>query len=469
MKPGPGLFIAALAWLLLGTGAFFSPFLFLVWGLAGAALLPFIIVDALVLCLLTDRLSVKREVASSLALGEGAPVRLALRRAGGLFFPARILLFDRYPPSMETLPAAGTPAGTPAGSSGGPAGAGGTNAGGIFPLRLDRKTPGRGETLVLEYTVVPGERGNWFFPGLELLLDSKLRFWRLKVPHQCVSRGRTWPAFRKLASGRELRGVMERKGNRDIRRRGQGLEFMSLREYQDGDPIKSIDWRATGRQAAAGRRKFIIREYQEEQDQQILFILDTGYRLSPPRFDSALNGVLLLAWTALKHGDAVGVSSFGAGDRWIPPRKGAGSFPALMNGLYDLRSAPVPSSPFSALETALTRLSRRTFIVLVSNFREEDGESLSWILPRLRRRHLLLLVSFREAEAEALARRPAGGEPRTAEEILETAAAWSYLENRRRLYRSWEHLGLLTMETTREQLSAALINRYLSVKRSGIL
>jgi uncharacterized protein (DUF58 family) len=244
---------------------------------------------------------------------------------------------------------------------------------------------------------------------------------------------------------------------------------MGLREYQDGDPIKSIDWRATGRQTAAGRRKFIVREYQEEQDQQILFILDAGYRLSPARFDSALNGVLLLAYTALKHGDAVAASSFGAADRWIPPRKGIGSFTGLMSGLYDLRSAPVPSSPFSALEQALIRLSRRTFIILVSNFREEDGESLSWILPRLRRRHLLLLTSFREAEAEALARRPADGKPRTPEETLEIAAAWSYLENRRRLYRSWEHLGLLTMETTREQISAALINRYLSVKRSGIL
>jgi uncharacterized protein (DUF58 family) len=456
MKPGSALFAAALVWLLLGGGAFFSPSLFLVWFLAGIALFPFIVVDALILCLLTDRLSVKRDLSPSIALGEGSVVRLVLRRGGGLFFPARILLFDLYPPSMKTAPA---------GHSGGTD----TDAGGIFPVPLDRKALGRGKILVLEYTVIPKERGNWFFSGLELLLSSKLRFWQLKVFHQCVSRGRTYPDFKKLGSGQELRGIMEHRGGRDIRRRGQGLEFMSLREYQDGDPIKSIDWRATGRQTAAGRRKFIVREYQEEQDQQILFILDSGYRLSPARFDSALNGVLLLAYVALKHGDAVAVSSFGAADRWIPPRKGVSAFTSLMNGLYDLQSAPVPSSLFSALEQALTRLSRRTFIVLVSNFREEDGESLSWILPRIRRRHLLLLVSFRETEAEALARGSHDGKARSAEEVLETAAARSYLESRRRLYRSWEHLGLLTMETTREQISAVLINRYLSVKRSGRL
>jgi uncharacterized protein (DUF58 family) len=124
----------------------------------------------------------------------------------------------------------------------------------------------------------------------------------------------------------------------------------------------------------------------------------------------------------------------------------------------------VPSSPFSALEKALARLHRRTFIILVSNFREEDGESLSWILPRLHRRHLLLLVSFHEAGAEEAA--ALHGNP---DEIMEAAAAFSYLAARRRLYQKWEHMGLLTLETTPKEISSALINSYLSVKRSGRL
>jgi uncharacterized protein (DUF58 family) len=249
--------------------------------------------------------------------------------------------------------------------------------------------------------------------------------------------------------------------------RGQGLEFRSLRDYQEGDSIRSVDWRATSR-----KRKVIIREYQEEQDQQVLFLLDSGYRLNRQdesmerlQFDSALEAVLLLSWVSLKHGDSVAVGSFGAGRRWIGPRKGVSFFPVLMNGLYDLSSGPFPSSPFSALEDALARLKRRTFIILISNFREEDGESLSWILKRVERRHLLLLVSLRERESEYLAAREAQG----SEEALETAAAFSYLAARRKLYSTWEHSGLLTMESSAKDLSGALINRYLSVKRSGRL
>jgi uncharacterized protein (DUF58 family) len=335
-------------------------------------------------------------------------------------------------------------------------------------LKLNRKS---GTPLIFEYSLLPRERGQWFFRGSEFLFSSLCGFWRLKVFHSCESSGRTYPDFKKIKAqaGTDLRGLLERTGQKNIRMRGQGLEFRSLRDYQEGDSIRAVDWRATSR-----RRKVIVREYQEEQDQQVLFLLDSGYRLnrseeagctSRTQFDSALEAVLLLSWVSLKHGDSVGVGSFGSATRWLSPRKGVSSFPILMNGLYDLASTPSPSSPFSALEDALARLKRRTFIILISNFREEDGESLSWILRRIERQHLLLLVSLREKESALLAAR----QPNGTEEALETAAAFSYLASRRDLYKSWEHSGLLTMEKTAGELSGALINRYLQVKRSGRL
>jgi len=254
--------------------------------------------------------------------------------------------------------------------------------------------------------------------------------------------------------------------------RGQGMEFRSLRDYQEGDSIRAVDWRATSRKG-----KVIVREYQEEQDQHVLFLLDSGYRLhrldggagnrsgNRTQFDSALEAVLLLSWVSLKHGDSAAVGTFGSSGRWISPRKGTRAFPVLMNGLYDLSSAPVPSSPFSALEEALARLKRRTFIILISNFREEDGESLSWILRQIEKRHLLLLVSLKEKESDFLASR----QPSGPEEALESAAAFSYLSSRRELYAAWEHSGLLAMECSADDLSSSLINRYLQVKRSGRL
>jgi uncharacterized protein (DUF58 family) len=448
VRPGRGLFIAALGFLLLGTAAFFSERIFLIWFLAAGITLSLAVIDGLILFFLTCRLETERNIPASLAQNEAVQVQLRIRRNSRLLVPGKVLLYDLYPRSMSC--------------------GGGRET---FPARLDRKLFKQGGGIFFEYTLIPQERGPWFFRGLDLLLSSPLHFWRLRVFHETGSRGRTYPNFKTLSSGEELRGLPGQRGSREIRRRGQGLEFLGLRDFLDGDSIRAIDWRASSRNRQLdGRLKLIVREYQEEQDQQVLFALDTGYRLLGPQFDSALNALLRLSQVALKHGDSVAAQSFGASERWIPPRKGKSAITGLLRGFYDLQSAPVPSSPFSALESALARLHRRTFIILVSNFREEDGESLSWILPRIKQRHLLLLVSFREEEAETLAaRHPAAGRRLTPGETLETAAAFSYLSARRRLYRQWEHLGLLTLETTPSHISPALINRYLGVKRSGKL
>ncbi|MCL2293587.1 MAG: DUF58 domain-containing protein [Spirochaetes bacterium] len=447
MKPGISLFTGAVLWLCLGVGGFFSTPLSLVWFLSGLLLLFVIIADALFLGLMIDTLKTERSINTSLSLGEQALVRLKVEKSGKGFLAAKIRLFDIYPSSMACQ---------------------------TFPVILDRKglqnnvqRKPEDHALIFEYFVTPMQRGEWEFPELQLLFNSPLHFWQRKVIHSTKTAGRTYPDFKKLLAlaGQDLREVLERVGLKNIRKRGQGLEFQSLREYQLGDPVKAIDWRATAR-----RQKPIIREYQEEQDQQVLFLLDTGYRLHRQegeymQFDTALNAVLLLSYVALKHEDSVAVGTFGNEERWLQPRKGMSTLTGLMNNLYDLYSAPVPSSLFSALENALARLNRRTLIILISNFREEDGESLSWILPRIRKRHLLLTVSLREQEAETLSTR----RPANMEEAMESAAAFSYLFARQQLYKKWEHSGLLTLEASIKELSPALISSYLSVKRSGAL
>jgi uncharacterized protein (DUF58 family) len=444
--PGRLLFVISLFYLLLGCTAFFFETLFLVWVLTGAGLVPFLVTDLLFLILLGSRLQVKRIVPSSIAQGESFQVKLIINTGDRFLFNSHVRLFDLYPDIMSSN---------------------------VFPVKLNKKTLKETGKVIFEYNVMPNERGSWYFTGTEFLLGSLLKFWQMRVTHNVINKGRTYPNFKQMAQGQKLKGKVEKGSIRKIRKRGLGMEFESLRDYQDGDSVRLIDWRATSRNRRLdGSYKFIIKNYMEEQDQQVLLIIDSGYRLPDFQFDSALYAMLMLSYTALKHGDAVAAASFGAADLWIPPRKGMHAYTCLMNSLYALHSEPVPSSPFSALENALGRLHRRSFIILISNFREEDDKTLSWILPRIERRHLLLLVSFHESEAEKLAFPEINlqnADRRSNDEILHTAAAFAYLANRSRLYRKWEHSGLLVLETSPEHISSALINKYLYVKRTGKL
>ena len=274
MRPGRTLVAVVLAWFLLGVVGFFFDAVSLIWLFSGLFLLPVIAVDGIALFFFADNLDVKRDVPSSLAQGQRFAVKLEIRRGDRGFLPFRIRLWDIHPQSMDCE---------------------------AFPALVNRNLlvgERSGEPLIFEYSLLPRERGLWFFRGTELLFSSFCGFWRLKVFHPCESSGRTYPDFKKIKAkaGTDLRGLLERTGQKNIRMRGQGLEFRSLRDYQEGDSIREVDWRATSR-----KRKVIVREYQEEQDQQVLFLLDSGYRLHRSeedgrmQFDSALEAALLLS------------------------------------------------------------------------------------------------------------------------------------------------------------------------------
>lgn len=444
MRPGPGLLAAALLWAAGGLLAFLFPAALIWWAWGGLAFLALALADLLVLSFLVGRVVVTRRVPASLAIGEASRVKIAIALRGGTLPPAHVDVYDLVPPCLRHTG---------------------------LPLRVRAKDLAAGG-IELEYGIVPLARGEWRISGTDILESSWLGFWRRYRSGGGPSSGKTYPDFKNVArmARAELKGVASSVGLKARRRRGQGTDFMDLRDYEPGDPVKAIDWKATSR-----RRKPIVRRYQEDIDQEVVFLVDTGYRLHRPAgegllLDRALDALLLLSWVALKHQDSVALMSFGADERWVPPRKGPGALPAFMNAIYDLESGPGASSPAAALEAALARLRRRSLIVLLSNLQEEDGESLSWIMPLAARRHLVLAVNIREEEfRSSLARGRGSGEKSEGSEALERAAAFRFQRRRAALALRWESMGILNLETDAASLTPDLVNRYLELKRSGAL
>jgi len=57
---------------------------------------------------------------------------------------------------------------------------------------------------------------------------------------------------------------------------GDSFEFIGSREYREGDPVRSIDWRATARLSRP-----VVREYREEFLQRVVLLLDTHLPMPP--------------------------------------------------------------------------------------------------------------------------------------------------------------------------------------------
>jgi uncharacterized protein (DUF58 family) len=403
------------------------------WQFAAAVVAGFLLVDLLLLRQ-PVRLALERQIPHSLPVNRWSSVGLLLRH--DLQRPAYVQLFEQLPAGV--------------GSHGLPA-----------TLLLQP-----GHDLRAEYQIRPYDRGDLTLGRALLLRNSTLGCWQLKQRLGEASSVRVYPDFA-LISGYlamlpDQRSAM--LGIRKAQRRGQGTEFHQLREYRHGDALRQIDWKATSR-----RRELIAREYEEERNQQLLFLLDSGRRMRSregelSHFDHALNAMLLLAYIALRQGDVVSAMSFGAVDRWVPPQRGAPSINRLLNAVYHLQSGTAASDYIAAAERVMTRQRKRTLIVLLTNLREED-QDLVPALELLRSRHLVLLANLREEALTAVL-----GSPVTDfDHALRYAGAVHYLQQRERLQRLLQGMVDLLIDSTPTELPIRIVNGYWSIKRSGRL
>jgi uncharacterized protein (DUF58 family) len=271
-----------------------------------------------------------------------------------------------------------------------------------------------------------------------------------------------------LAGDRRLQEI----GIKTYQLRGEGTDFKQLSEYRAGDPVRHIDWPATLRLG-----KPIVREFQDERDQCVMLLVDCGRRMradnrsgaiGSAHFDQVLNAVMLLAYVALKQGDAVGAMTFGtppAAARSIPPRKGIHALNLLMGQLYAVQPTLTHSDYLAAAQDLLRRQRKRALIVIITNFRDEDSSELRHALRLLRSRHLVMLASLRERVVAELASQPLSG----GEAVLEVASAHLYEQACRDAFNRLAARDALMVDAEPERLGIELVNRYHAMKRAGTI
>ena len=191
-----------------------------------------------------------------------------------------------------------------------------------FPILLTLRS---GETIESTYMLEVGRRGQKEFGPICMRWASPFGFWHQQKRYECQTTLRVYPSFHQLRSwGVQAVQSKEQVPVRSLRRPGGENEFQRLRPYVFGDSYRHIDWKATAR-----KREFVTREYGQESNQNVIFLLDSGRMMSGKNgdltsFDHALNAALMMGQVALKHGDRVGLLAFDSDVRvWLPPKGGA--------------------------------------------------------------------------------------------------------------------------------------------------
>jgi uncharacterized protein (DUF58 family) len=324
------------------------------------------------------------------------------------------------------------------------------------------------------YRVTPHRRGPVVFAPAELRVRTRLGCFDMRFAAGTEQALRVYPNFAAVARYAWLAGDhrLAEIGIKTAPQRGAGTDFKQLAEYRPGDPVRHIDWKATLRHA-----KPIVREFQDERDQTVLFLLDCGRRMRADEgaaskggshFDEALNALMLLAHVALKEGDAVGAMTFGTAPddaRLFAPRKGHASLNALVAALYDIEPRATHSDYLVAATELIRKQRKRALVVVLTNFRDEDVPELEPALRLLRTRHLVLLASLRERVLREIAEQPLKSDT----QAIEVAGAHLFAQARSDAFARLAARDALLIDVEPARLPAELVNRYRAVKRSGLL
>ncbi len=425
---------AAAALVALGVVVSILPELAYVWVIAAVLLVAFAAVDALAARQIRPP-AARRVLPGSLPLGVAHDVVLRLANADAAAVTCDI--HDHHPAGTEVHG---------------------------LPQRLT--VPARGWAEI-RYSLKPIRRGELAFGQVEARLVSRAGLWSVRRRLGEGSSTRVYPNFAALtkfallATDHRLSqiGVLQR------RRRGEGLDFHQLREYREGDSQRQVDWKATARM-----RRLVSREYQDERDQQVVLLIDCGRRMNAQdaelaHFDYVLNAALLLAYVSLRQGDAVGFLAMAGEPRWFAPRKSSATVNLILNRVYDLHPTLKTTDYYSGALELMKRLRKRALVVVLSNLRDEDDDTLAPGLRLLQSRHLVLFASLREGIlSRALATRID-----SFDRALTHAATAEYLQRRELAFRRLERGGAVCLDVEPAELPIALVNRYIDIKRSGRL
>ncbi len=351
------------------------------------------------------------------------------------------------------------------------------------------------ESISLNYNLHPRKRGSYTFGKTNIRYLSLLGLtWReLKVDLT-----RNIKVYSDLKALHDLSVKLSHSselGELHQKKRGQGTEFASLREYAVGDDSKAIDWNATAR-----RDRPVLRTYETEQEQRLLILVDAGRMMVSDlegltRFDRALNAALCLALTGLSHNDQVGIGIFA--DKpllYLPPKRGNIYMNRILEATFSVEAKMVEPDYAGILAYFASAQKGRSLMVVLTDLTDPTGsQALLSGLANLAPRHLPFCVTLKDRQVlemahatgtvataghdasenasesanETKTKNPelkGAAKRRAVETIYKRAVAIDLLNQREIALSTLTRRGCLVLDCPPQDLSDKLVEKYLEVK-----
>ncbi|NHM01367.1 DUF58 domain-containing protein [Flavobacterium difficile] len=321
----------------------------------------------------------------------------------------------------------------------------------------------------INYFLRPTERGEYSFGNLNIYAISPLKILSRRYTFDKGQMVPTYPSYIQLRKYDLIAfsNKLFQHGLKKIRRIGHTMEFEQIKEYVQGDDMRTINWKATAKKNA-----LMINQFQDEKSQNVYMVIDKGRVMKMPfnglsLLDYAINATLVLSNVILKKNDKAGMFTFSkkVENRIVAERRSS-QMNLILENLYNIKTNYFESD-FSRLYVDVKKhINQRSLIVLYTNFETLDG--LNRQLPYLKgiaKNHLLMVVFFKNTELNDLINKKA----ETIQEVYDKVIAEKFDFEKRLIVNELRKYGIYALLTQPESLTIDTINQYLEIKARGIL
>jgi uncharacterized protein (DUF58 family) len=172
----------------------------------------------------------------------------------------------------------------------------------------------------LAIPVVPGRWGIFKVGPFAVRAHDSLGFFTFESEAAEALTLRVFPREERISRAIRPRETQLFAGDEVARRKGDGIEFAGVRQFELGDRVRRINWAVSTR-----TQKLHINETHPERNADVIVFLDTFSELAAKNNSTLLMAVRATAAIArhyLRHRDSVGLVGFGGTLRWQLPGMG---------------------------------------------------------------------------------------------------------------------------------------------------
>jgi len=317
------------------------------------------------------------------------------------------------------------------------------------------------------YSFTPKERGKYTFTNIVVFMRSPLFLAQRRITLPLTQEIEVYPSILQMKQY-ELKVFHQQtqsQGIKKIRRIGNTSEFEQIKNYVQGDDVRTINWKATSR-----KNELMVNQYQEERSQPVYCIIDKSRPMQlafddMSMLDYAINTTLVFSNIALRKGDRAGLITFS--DKigtLLPADKSTGQLRRILESLYNQRTLFKEGNFELLYNTVRRQVKTRSLLMLFTNFESEFAMRRALpMLQKLNKRHVLVVIFFQNNELDEWAQQGVS----TMKDLIQATVAEKMNSVKWSIARELRQHGIQTILSRPEDLSINSINKYLELKAKG--